>query len=64
MICLESNLSIGCIAPRILWGGTLHDMNSVIVLKLKRIAAYDQVSKLVDLKNLEEIFHAISLRDS
>jgi acrylyl-CoA reductase (NADPH) len=36
----------------------------VTVPKAKRIAAYEQLSKLVDLKTLEEISQEISLEDS
>jgi acrylyl-CoA reductase (NADPH) len=34
------------------------------VPKAKRIAAYEQLSQLVDLKTLEEISHEIGLEDS
>jgi acrylyl-CoA reductase (NADPH) len=36
----------------------------VTVPKAKRIAAYEQLSKLVDLHTLEEISHEITLEDS
>jgi acrylyl-CoA reductase (NADPH) len=52
------------VAPFILRGVTLYGINSVTVPKAKRIAAYKQLSKLVDLKTLEEISHEISLEDS
>jgi acrylyl-CoA reductase (NADPH) len=52
------------VAPFILRGVTLYGINSVTVPKAKRIAAYEQLSKLVDLKTLEEISHEISLEDS
>ena len=34
------------------------------VPRKKRIAAYEQLSQLVDLKTLEEISHVITLEDS
>ena len=34
------------------------------VPRIKRIAAYEQLSTLVDLKTLEEISHEISLEES
>jgi acrylyl-CoA reductase (NADPH) len=52
------------VAPFILRGVTLYGINSVTVPKAKRIAAYEQLSKLVDLKTLEEISHEISLQES
>ena len=52
------------VAPFILRGVTLYGINSVTVPKAKRIAAYEQLSKLVDLKTLEEISQEISLEDS
>ena len=52
------------VMPFILRGVTLYGINSVTVPKAKRIAAYEQLSKLVDLKTLEEISHEISLEDS
>jgi acrylyl-CoA reductase (NADPH) len=36
----------------------------VTVPREKRIAAYEQLSQLVDLKTLEEISHEISLEES
>jgi acrylyl-CoA reductase (NADPH) len=36
----------------------------VTVAKAKRIAAYEQLSKLVDINTLEEISREISLEDS
>jgi acrylyl-CoA reductase (NADPH) len=45
-------------------GVTLYGINSVTVPREKRIAAYDQLSKLVDLKTLDEISHEITLEDS
>jgi acrylyl-CoA reductase (NADPH) len=52
------------VAPFILRGVTLYGINSVTVPKAKRIAAYEQLSRLVDLKTLEEISHEIGLEDS
>jgi acrylyl-CoA reductase (NADPH) len=52
------------VAPFILRGVTLYGINSVTVAKAKRIDAYEQLSKLVDLKTLEEISHEINLEDS
>jgi acrylyl-CoA reductase (NADPH) len=52
------------VAPFILRGVTLYGINSVTVPRAKRIAAYEQLSKLVDLKTLEEISHEISLEES
>ena len=51
-------------APFILRGVTLYGVNSVTVPRGKRIAAYEQLSKLLDLKTLDEISHEISLADS
>jgi acrylyl-CoA reductase (NADPH) len=52
------------VAPFILRGVTLYGINSVTVPRGKRIAAYEQLSKLLDLKTLDEISHEISLVDS
>jgi acrylyl-CoA reductase (NADPH) len=52
------------VAPFILRGVTLYGINSVTVPRAKRIAAYEQLSKLLDLKTLDEISHEISLEDS
>ena len=52
------------VAPFILRGVTLYGINSVTVPRGKRIAAYEQLSKLLDLKTLDEISHEISLADS
>ena len=52
------------VAPFILRGVTLYGINSVTVPRAKRIAAYEQLSQLVDLKTLDEISHEISLEDS
>ena len=52
------------VAPFILRGVTLYGVNSVTVPRGKRIAAYEQLSKLLDLKTLDEISHEISLADS
>ena len=52
------------VAPFILRGVTLYGINSVTVPRAKRIAAYEQLSKLVDLKTLDEISHEISLEES
>ncbi|MBT8608960.1 oxidoreductase [Polynucleobacter paneuropaeus] len=52
------------VAPFILRGVTLYGINSVTVPCGKRIAAYEQLSKLLDLKTLDEISHEISLADS
>lgn len=49
------------VAPFILRGVTLYGINSVTVPKAKRIAAYEQLSALVDPKTLEAISHEISL---
>ena len=52
------------VAPFILRGITLYGINSVTVPREKRIAAYEQLSRLVDLKTLEEISHEITLEES
>jgi acrylyl-CoA reductase (NADPH) len=52
------------VAPFILRGVTLYGVNSVTVPRAKRIAAYEQLSQLVDLKTLDEISHEISLEQS
>jgi acrylyl-CoA reductase (NADPH) len=52
------------VAPFILRGVTLYGINSVTVPRAKRIAAYEQLSKLVDLKILDEISHEIGLEES
>ena len=52
------------VAPFILRGITLYGVNSVTVPRAKRIAAYEQLSKLVDLKTLEDISHEITLGES
>jgi acrylyl-CoA reductase (NADPH) len=49
------------VAPFILRGVTLYGINSVTVPKAKRIAAYEQLSVLVDPKTLDAISHEISL---
>ncbi len=54
----------GTVAPFILRGVTLYGINSVTVPKAKRIAAYEQLSALVDLKTLDAIFHEISLGEA
>ena len=54
----------GSVAPFILRGVTLYGINSVTVPKAKRIAAYEQLSTLVDLKTLEAISHEISLGEA
>jgi acrylyl-CoA reductase (NADPH) len=54
----------GTVAPFILRGVTLYGINSVTVPKAKRIAAYEQLSALVDLKTLEAISHEISLGEA
>jgi acrylyl-CoA reductase (NADPH) len=51
----------GTVAPFILRGVTLYGINSVTVPKAKRIAAYEQLSALVDLTTLESISQEISL---
>jgi acrylyl-CoA reductase (NADPH) len=52
------------VAPFILRGITLYGINSVTVPRAKRITAYEQLSKLVDLKILDEISHEIDLADT
>ena len=52
------------VAPFILRGVTLYGINSVTVTKAKRIAAYEQLSALVDLTTLEAISHEISLGEA
>jgi acrylyl-CoA reductase (NADPH) len=52
------------VAPFILRGITLYGINSVTVARAKRIAAYEQLSKLLDLKTLDEISHEINLEES
>ena len=52
------------VAPFILRGITLYGINSVTVAREKRIAAYEQLSQLVDLKTLDEISHEITLEES
>ena len=54
----------GSVAPFILRGVTLYGINSVTVPKAKRIAAYEQLSTLVDLKTLDAISHEISLGEA
>jgi len=54
----------GSVAPFILRGVTLYGINSVTVPKAKRIAAYEQLSALVDLTTLEAISHEISLEEA
>jgi acrylyl-CoA reductase (NADPH) len=54
----------GTVAPFILRGVTLYGINSVTVPKAKRIAAYEQLSALVDLKTLDAISHEISLEEA
>ena len=54
----------GTVAPFILRGVTLYGINSVTVPKAKRIAAYEQLSALVDLATLEAISHEISLGEA
>jgi acrylyl-CoA reductase (NADPH) len=54
----------GTVAPFILRGVTLYGINSVTVPKAKRIAAYEQLSTLVDLKTLDAISHEISLGEA
>ncbi len=54
----------GTVAPFILRGVTLYGINSVTVPKAKRIAAYEQLSTLVDLKTLEAISQEISLGEA
>ena len=50
------------VAPFILRGVTLYGINSVTVPRAKRIAAYEQLSQLVDLNTLDEISKEISLQ--
>lgn len=52
------------VAPFILRGVTLYGINSVTVPKAKRIAAYEQLSALVDPKTLDAISHEISLGEA
>jgi acrylyl-CoA reductase (NADPH) len=54
----------GSVAPFILRGVTLYGINSVTVPKAKRIAAYEQLSALVDLKTLDAISHEIGLGEA
>jgi acrylyl-CoA reductase (NADPH) len=54
----------GTVAPFILRGVTLYGINSVTVPKAKRIAAYEQLSAMVDLTTLEAISHEISLGEA
>lgn len=54
----------GTVAPFILRGVTLYGINSVTVPKAKRIAAYEQLSALVDFKTLDAISHEISLGEA
>lgn len=54
----------GTVAPFILRGVTLYGINSVTVPKAKRIAAYAQLSQLVDLKTLDAISQEISLGEA
>jgi acrylyl-CoA reductase (NADPH) len=54
----------GTVAPFILRGVTLYGINSVTVPKAKRIAAYEQLSALVDLTTLEAISQEISLGEA
>jgi acrylyl-CoA reductase (NADPH) len=54
----------GTVAPFILRGVTLYGINSVTVPKAKRIAAYEQLSTLVDLNTLEAISQEISLGEA
>ena len=54
----------GSVAPFILRGVTLYGINSVTVPKAKRIAAYEQLSALVDLKTLDAISNEISLGEA
>jgi len=54
----------GSVAPFILRGVTLYGINSVTVPKAKRIAAYEQLSALVDLTTLEAISQEISLGEA
>jgi acrylyl-CoA reductase (NADPH) len=52
------------VAPFILRAVTLYGINSVTVPRAKRIAAYEQLSQLLDLKTLDEISHEITLEES
>lgn len=52
------------VAPFILRGVTLYGINSVTVPKAKRIAAYAQLSQLVDLKTLDAISQEITLGEA
>jgi len=52
------------VAPFILRGVTLYGINSVTVPRAKRIAAYEQLSQLLDLNTLDEISKEISLQDA
>jgi len=52
------------VAPFILRGVMLYGVNSVTVPRAKRIAAYEQLAKLVNLKILDEISQEISLEES
>jgi acrylyl-CoA reductase (NADPH) len=52
------------VAPFILRGITLYGINSVTMPREKRIAAYEQLSQLVDLKILDEISYEITLEES
>jgi len=52
------------VAPFILRGITLYGINSVTMSRATRIAAYEQLSKLVDVKTLDEISHEIGLEES
>ena len=52
------------VAPFILRGITLYGINSVTVPRAKRIAAYEQLSQLVDLKTLDAISHEIGLEEA
>jgi acrylyl-CoA reductase (NADPH) len=54
----------GTVAPFILRGVTLYGINSVTVPKAKRIAAYEQLSALVNLTTLESISQEISLGEA
>ena len=52
------------VAPFILRGITLYGINSVTVPRAKRIAAYEQLSQLVDLKTLDAISYEIGLEEA
>ena len=54
----------GTVAPFILRGVTLYGINSVTMPKAKRIAAYEQLSALVDLKTLDAMSHEVSLGEA